>query len=121
LLLRADSHTEGSLNAPLLDVDLFYEKERYPHRIRTPGLTKGFCFSDSMAYDDPTRSSPIPANKMPVVPAEVRQFAPRNGRMGALPNVEIPGFLKRGPRAAEDLAIFDRHRGKAPESDFSSG
>jgi hypothetical protein len=61
-----------------------------------------------MAHDDPARSSFIPANKMPVVPAEVRQFAPRNDRVGALPNVEIPGFLKRGPRAAEDLTLFGR-------------
>jgi hypothetical protein len=45
---------------------------------------------------------------MPVVPAEVRQFAPRDDRVGALPNVEIPGFLRRGPRAAEDLALFGR-------------
>jgi hypothetical protein len=45
---------------------------------------------------------------MPVVPAEVRQFAPRNDRVGALPYVEIPGFLKRGPRAAEDLTLFGR-------------
>ena len=45
---------------------------------------------------------------MPVVPAEVRQFAPRTDRAGALPNVEIPGFLKRGPRAEEDLAPFGR-------------
>lgn len=32
------------------------------------------------------------------VPDEVRQFAHRKDRVGALPNVEIPGFLKRGPR-----------------------
>jgi hypothetical protein len=45
---------------------------------------------------------------MPVVPAEVRQFAPRGDRVRALPNVEIPGFLKRGPRAEEDLAPLGR-------------
>jgi hypothetical protein len=43
---------------------------------------------------------------MQVVPAEVRQFAPRNVRVGALPDVEIPGFLKRGPRTADDLTLF---------------
>ena len=40
---------------------------------------------------------------MPVVPDEVRQFALRKDRVGALPNVEIPGFLKRGPRPEEDV------------------
>ena len=38
----------------------------------------------------------------PVVPDVVRQFAHRKVRVGALPNVEIPGFLKRGPRTEED-------------------
>jgi hypothetical protein len=61
-----------------------------------------------MSYDDPVRSSFIPVSKMPVVPAEVRQFAPRGDRVRALPNVEIPGFLKRGPRAEEDLAPLGR-------------
>jgi len=45
---------------------------------------------------------------MPVVPAEVRQFAPRTDRASALPNVEIPGFLKRGPRAEKDATLFGR-------------
>jgi hypothetical protein len=61
-----------------------------------------------MAHDDPARSSFIPVSKMPVVPAEVRQFAPRTDRVGALPNVEIPGFLKRGPRAEDDSTLFGR-------------
>jgi len=39
----------------------------------------------------------------PVVPDEVRQFVHRKDRVGALPNVEIPGFLKRGPRTEEDV------------------
>jgi hypothetical protein len=59
-----------------------------------------------MSYDDPARFSLSPVSKMPVVPAEVRQFAPRKERVGALPNVEIPGFLKRGPRVEEDLIPF---------------
>jgi hypothetical protein len=40
---------------------------------------------------------------MPVVPNEVRQFGHRKDRVGALPNVEIPGFLKRGPRTEQDV------------------
>jgi len=40
---------------------------------------------------------------IPVVPDVVRQFAHRKERVGALPNVEIPGFLKRGPRTEEDV------------------
>jgi len=47
------------------------------------------------------RFSPNPVSKAPL-PAEGRQFAPRKDRVGALParalNVEIPSFLKRGPR-----------------------
>jgi hypothetical protein len=46
---------------------------------------------------------PSPVSKVPVVPTEARQFAPRKGRLGAapakVPSVEIPSFLKRGPRA----------------------
>jgi hypothetical protein len=46
-----------------------------------------------------------PVSKIPVVPADVGQFAPRKHRMSALPanapHVEIPSFLKRGPRAEE--------------------
>jgi hypothetical protein len=99
----------GRSISPFLDVDLFHEKERYPHHIRTPRLIKAFCFSYSMPYDDPARSSLIPVSKMPVVPPEVRQFAPRKERVGELPNVEIPGFLKRGPMAAEeDVVPFGR-------------
>ena len=47
------------------------------------------------------RFSPNPVSKAPL-PAEGRQFAPRKDRVGTLParalNVEIPSFLKRGPR-----------------------
>jgi len=53
------------------------------------------------------RLLPNPVSKMPVVPTEARQFAPRKGRLGApparVPSVEIPSFLKRGPRAEEDV------------------
>jgi hypothetical protein len=88
--------------ASFLDVDHFDEKERYPHHIRTPRLIKAFCFSQLMSYDDPARFSLNPVSKMPVVPAEVRQFAARKDRADALPNIEIPSFLKRGPRTEED-------------------
>ncbi len=68
------------------------------------------CFSLSMFYDDPAQFSLIPLSKNPVVPAEVQQFAPRKDRVGALPNVEIPGFLTRGPRSEEDvLSLPSRH------------
>jgi len=46
--------------------------------------------------------------RMPGVPAAVRQFAPRKDRVGALPDVEIPTFLKRGPRADDDVMPFGR-------------
>jgi hypothetical protein len=93
-----------------LDVDLFHEKQSFPHHIRTPRLIIASCFSLSMSYDDPAQFSLIPVSKMPVVPAEVQQFAPRKDRVGALPNVEIPGFLTRGPRTEEDvLSLPSRH------------
>jgi hypothetical protein len=85
-----------------LDVDLFREKERYPHHIRTPRQIEAFCFSQLMAYIDPARFSLIPVSKMPVVPAEVQQFAPRKDRVVARCDAEIPGFLKQGPRTEED-------------------
>jgi len=45
--------------------------------------------------------------KAPGVPAAVRQFAPRRDRMGApTANIEIPSFLKRGPRAEEHVMPF---------------
>jgi hypothetical protein len=72
-----------------------------------------------MSHDDQAPSSFIPVSEMPLVPAEVRQFAPRNERVGALPTVEIPGFLKRGPRTQEDLnlsAARPWHRDKTPEA-----
>ena len=40
---------------------------------------------------------------IPVVPDVVRQFAHRKERVCAVPNVEIPNFLKRGPRTEEDV------------------
>ena len=48
--------------------------------------------------------------KTPGVPAAVLQFAPRKDRAlpAGAPNVEIPGFLKRGPRAAEDVILSGR-------------
>ena len=46
--------------------------------------------------------------KMPGVPAAVRQFAPRKDRVGILPDVEIPTFLKRGPTAEHDVMPFGR-------------
>lgn len=56
-----------------------------------------------MAYVDPVQSSIIPVSKMPVVPAEVQQFAPRKDRVVAPCNAQIPGFLKQGPRREEDV------------------
>jgi len=51
------------------------------------------------------RFPPNLASRTPVLPAEARQFVPRKDRMGALqtraPSIEIPSFLKRGPRAEE--------------------
>jgi hypothetical protein len=91
-----------------LDVDLFHEKERYPHRIRAPRLIKAFCFSQLMSDVDSARSSLIPISEMPVVPAEVRQFAPRKDRVVALSHDEIPGFLKQGPKTEEDVAPSGR-------------
>jgi hypothetical protein len=63
-----------------------------------------------MTYDDPAQFSLIPVSKMSAVPAEVGQFAPRKDRAGALPNVEIPGFLKRGPRTEEDATSLASRR-----------
>jgi hypothetical protein len=54
--------------------------------------------------ENPDRAPDCPRNgAIPVVPDVVRQFAHRKDRVGALPNVEIPGFLKRGPRTEEDV------------------
>jgi hypothetical protein len=51
------------------------------------------------------RFPPNLVSKTSVLPIEARQFAPRGDRVDALParalNVEIPSFLKRGPRAEE--------------------
>ena len=46
--------------------------------------------------------------KMPGVPAAVRQFAPRKDRVGTLPDVEIPTFLKGGPMAEDNVMPFGR-------------
>jgi hypothetical protein len=49
--------------------------------------------------------SPSPVSRTPRLPADARQFAPRRDRMSALqtraPNIDIPSFLKRGPRVEE--------------------
>jgi hypothetical protein len=99
---RRMTHRAISIS-PFLDVDLFHEKERYQHHIRTPHPIKALCLSHSMSYDDAARSSLIPVSSMAVVPAEVRQFAPRRDRAGPLPDFDIPGFLKRGPKTEEDV------------------
>ena len=44
----------------------------------------------------------------PAMPAAVRQFAPRKDHVGALPDIEIPSFLKRGPRAEGDVIPSSR-------------
>jgi len=87
----------------LLDVDLFHEKERYPHHIRAPHPIIAFCFIQTMACIDPPPSSLIPVSKMAVVPAQVQQFAPRKDRVVAISDDEIPGFLKQGPRTEEGV------------------
>lgn len=63
---------------------------------------------ESLARTAEQRARRFPANPLsrtPVLPTEARQFAPRRDRMGALqaapPSIEIPRFLKRGPRAEE--------------------
>jgi hypothetical protein len=109
-----------------LGIVLFDEKERYPHTIRTPRLIKVFCLIRSMSYDDPARwhgslkemlaragqMKECPA-KTSVVPADVLQFAPRKNRAGTPPagppDIEIPSFLKRGPRAEEDVMPSGRN------------
>jgi hypothetical protein len=50
------------------------------------------------------------ASKTPGVPAAVLQFAPRKDRAlpAGAPHIEIPGFLKGGPRAAEDVILSGR-------------
>jgi hypothetical protein len=61
------------------------------------------------------RFPPNPLSRTPALPAEARQFAPRKDRMGPLqartpsvgalqaraPGIDIPSFLRRGPRAEE--------------------
>jgi hypothetical protein len=67
---------------------------------------------ESLARTAEQRANRFPPNPLsrtpvltPVLPAEARQFAPRKDRMGALqtrvPTIEIPRFLKRGPRAED--------------------
>jgi hypothetical protein len=51
--------------------------------------------------DRPSRFLPIP----PIVPAEVRQFAPCKKSFGPSPgtiDLELPGFLRRGPALADE-------------------
>jgi hypothetical protein len=55
-----------------------------------------------MVEHRPNRFLAIP----PVAPAEVRRFAPYKNSFGAPPRIidlEIPGFLKRGPATADEL------------------
>ena len=51
------------------------------------------------------RFLPNPVSRTPALPAEARRFAPRKDRLAALqaraPHIDIPSFLKRGPRAEE--------------------
>jgi hypothetical protein len=51
------------------------------------------------------RFLPNPVSRTPILPAEARRFAPRKDRLAALqaraPRIDIPSFLKRGPRAEE--------------------
>jgi hypothetical protein len=48
---------------------------------------------------------PKPGSKTPLVPVEIRQFIRRNDRFSApaarMPSIDIPGFLKQGPRIEE--------------------
>jgi hypothetical protein len=52
-----------------------------------------------------TLTSKTPISKTPMALVEARQFARRKDRFGApaarAPSIEIPSFLKRGPRAEE--------------------
>jgi hypothetical protein len=51
------------------------------------------------------RPNRFPSNR-PIVPREVRQFAPRKNpftaRLASIPDPEIPGFLKRGQDSRSD-------------------
>ena len=59
----------------------------------------------SLARTAEQRAKRFPSNPLRttlVLPAEAQQFAPRRERMSALqaraPSIDIPSFLKRGPR-----------------------
>jgi len=76
-------------------------------------VTKNVLRQVAEAYESLARTAeqranrfpPNPLSRTPVLPAEARQFAPRKDRTGALqtraPGIEIPRFLKRGPRAED--------------------
>ena len=58
-----------------------------------------------MVEHRPNRFSAIP----PVVPAEVRRFAPVKNSFGAPPRIidpEIPSFLKQGPATPDEVGGF---------------
>jgi hypothetical protein len=77
-------------------------------------MLNGSRFFAEFPDENPDRAPDCPRNgAIPVVPDVVRQFAHRKDRVGALPNVEIPGFLKRGPRTEEDVMSF-----ASPEADL---
>jgi len=54
------------------------------------------------ATERPKRLPPNPVSRTLILPAEAQRFAPRKDRLAALqaraPSIEIPSFLKRGPR-----------------------
>src|SRR5437763_1357024 len=76
-------------------------------------VTKQVLRRAAAAYENLARTAeqrarrlpPKPVSRTLFLPAEARQFAPRKDRMGSLQagaaSIEIPNFLKRGPRAEE--------------------
>jgi hypothetical protein len=91
-----------------IDLTLF----RYSQRIKMSrieainvDITKTNSGKPAVPEQRAKRFPPKPVSKTPIVPADVRQFAPRKARVGALParalSIEIPSFLKRGPRMEE--------------------
>ena len=76
-------------------------------------VTKQVLRRAAAAYEDLARTAaqrakrfPLnPASRALVLPAEAQRFAPRRDRMSALqtraPSINIPSFLRQGPRAEE--------------------
>ena len=76
-------------------------------------VTKQVLRRTAAAYENLARTAEQRAKRFPlspvsrtlILPAEARQFAPRKDRMSSLQaraaSIEIPSFLKRGPRAEE--------------------